>query len=49
MIACTLMDIYPENDSTTASTLVDISAKVIVRFESEAEGEVLIDPEKKLP
>ncbi|MXY28794.1 hypothetical protein F4Y59_11605 [Candidatus Poribacteria bacterium] len=48
MIACTLMDIYPENDSTTASTLVDISAKVIVRFESEAEGEVLIDPEKKI-
>ena len=40
------MDIHPENASATATTLADVNAKIIVRFESEAEGEVLIDPQK---
>ena len=46
MIACTLMDIHPENDYTEASTLADVKAKRIARFQSTAEGEVLIDPQK---
>ena len=46
MIACTLMDIHPENDRTEASTLTDVKAKRIARFQSTDEGEVLIDPQK---
>ena len=46
MIACTLMDIHPENDPTEASTLIDVKAKRIARFQSTDEGEVLIDLQK---
>ena len=46
MIACTLMDIHPENDCTEASTLVDVKAKRIAQFQSTAEGEVFIDTQR---
>lgn len=46
MIACTLMDIHSETDCTADSTLTDVKAKIIARFESTAEGEVLINSPK---
>ena len=44
MIACTLMDIVPENDCRTDFILADIN--VVAQFERTAEGEVLIDQQK---